>query len=430
MPLNFTSVALPGFRRRHHFTSDCGPSNPHQNLLKHSDRHPIPSRFKHAAHQQASSHITQAHLHPSASSSNLSNGQRQASPFLMHELNRELESINHIHQSAQPSQINPAWQKQFIGHFMKHSVSMDEMARMERSFHSVQPSSQAPPAMHWSQQFTHNHDQASKSSSRSIHHMSPLSITLWRTQSRATLGSPRHKWSSLPQIVELTKENWEAEFAKIGNQLKAQPTAESQEHPPFVDQQSPLSSLSQDTTPQPGHDLGRHRGGHRVPEDDFVGPDLSRPLETTITPENVGNFLDHPEPYLFQSNNPYVGVPDPFEEGQRLLRSGATLSEAALAFEAACQAEENQEDSWRMLGETQAADEKEQLAIKAFQRAVGCQEMRALAILERWLMDTYPAIAANVSANQKSNEDQHNPWSRHAMVVEKFILAARAGPEV
>ncbi|PLW23994.1 hypothetical protein PCANC_27788 [Puccinia coronata f. sp. avenae] len=76
----------------------------------------------------------------------------------MHELNKDLESINCIHQSAQPSQINPAWQKQFIGHSMKHSVSMDKMACMECSFCSVQPSSQAPPAMHWSQQFAHNHN--------------------------------------------------------------------------------------------------------------------------------------------------------------------------------------------------------------------------------------------------------------------------------
>ncbi|PLW27866.1 hypothetical protein PCANC_23409, partial [Puccinia coronata f. sp. avenae] len=112
---------------------DCGPSNPLQNLLKHSNRHLIPSQFEHTAHQQASSHSTQAHLHG-------------ATPWPRPPI------------SSMASAKLPPWQKQFIGHSMKHSVSMDKMACMECSFCSVQPSSQAPPAMHWSQQFAHNHN--------------------------------------------------------------------------------------------------------------------------------------------------------------------------------------------------------------------------------------------------------------------------------
>ncbi|KAA1106319.1 Peroxisomal membrane signal receptor PTS1 [Puccinia graminis f. sp. tritici] len=476
---------------------DCGPSNPLQNLLKHADRHPLSSRFEefnqsnHHQHQNASGSNNQL---PQPSSSNI---HRQPAPFLMNDLKNELESINRIHHSAQPPQIEQAWQKQFMGSSIRPSVSSDEIARMDQSFRSVahQQPNQAPPSMHWSQQFTDSQDQVPQCSSHSIHRMSTQGFCSPSLHPTSLLGFPHQSMlnqdrsffspsaihhpmasddqQSKAQIVELSEQNWEAEFAKIGNQLEAQPNAESQDHQDTsfssVDHQS--SSSGQETSSDEADKeflrsleatwqslaANLKPGSLSVPdvpiweaayEDDFLSPDLSRHPETPITPENVGDFLDHPEPYPFQSNNPFIGSIDPFEEGQRLLHSGATLSEAALAFEAACQSDESRADAWRMLGETQAADEKEQLAIKAFQRAVGCrdgngqsawmslaicwvnegQEMRALAILERWLMDTYPAIAANFSANKKA-EESNNPWDRHAMVVEKFIQAARAGPE-
>ncbi|POW08595.1 hypothetical protein PSHT_09510 [Puccinia striiformis] len=473
--------------------SDCGPANPLQNLLKHSERNQSTSSYEQRNHQQ----------HASSS-----NAHRQATPFLMNDLRNELDSINQAH----PPQINQgmlsfdlcsthaihlkarclrnsftAWQKQFAGTSMRPSLSSDEMARLEQSFNPTtqhQQPNQAGPSMQWSQQFTENQDQhVLQSSSPSIHvsrDQQGFPKMLLHTTGMA--GFPRqsmpyqgHSLFSQPpihhqsmisqdqqskaQIVELlTEENWEAEFAKIGNHIDAQPNHESLQQTAqdissseSVDHQSPLSSLSQETTP----------------EDKEADAEFLRSLEATwkglaanlntgniqkrqSTAENVGDFLDNPEPYPFQSNNPFLGSNDPFEEGQRLLHSGAPLSEAALAFEAACQMDENRADAWRMLGETQAANEKEQLAIKAFQRAVGCrdgngqsawmslaicwvnegQEMRALAILERWLMDTYPAISAQFTATQKGDSSSNNPWNRHETVVEKFLQAARAGPEV
>ncbi|KAI7967618.1 hypothetical protein MJO29_000895 [Puccinia striiformis f. sp. tritici] len=471
--------------------SDCGPANPLQNLLKHSERNQSTSSYEQRNHQQ----------HASSS-----NAHRQATPFLMNDLRNELYSINQAH----PPQIDQAWQKQFAGTSMRPSLSSDEMARLEQSFHPTtqhQQRNQAGPSMQWSQQFTENQDQhVLQSSSPSIHvsrDQQGFPKMLLHTTGMA--GFPRqsmpyqgHSLFSQPpihhqsmisqdqqskaQIVELTEENWEAEFAKIGNHIDAQPNHESLQQTAqdissseSVDHQSPLSSLSQETTPEDkeadaeflrsleatwkGLAANLNTGSLSVPsvpnwdefnDDDFLGPNLSRHPETPITAENVGDFLDNPEPYPFQSNNPFLGSNDPFEEGQRLLHSGAPLSEAALAFEAACQMDENRADAWRMLGETQAANEKEQLAIKAFQRAVGCrdgngqsawmslaicwvnegQEMRALAILERWLMDTYPAISAQFTATQKGDSSSNNPWNRHETVVEKFLQAARAGPEV
>lgn len=72
--------------------------------------------------------------------------------------------------------------------------------------------------------------------------------------------------------------------------------------------------------------------------------------------------------YPFDPNNPYLFHDDPFGEGMQLLAAG-TLSEAVLAFEAACQQTPDREDAWRVLGTTQAENEKDQLAIRALNRA-------------------------------------------------------------
>ncbi len=72
--------------------------------------------------------------------------------------------------------------------------------------------------------------------------------------------------------------------------------------------------------------------------------------------------------YPFDPNNPYLFHDDPFGEGMQLLAAG-TLSEAVLAFEASCQQVPGREDAWRVLGTTQAENEKDQLAIRALNRA-------------------------------------------------------------
>jgi len=74
--------------------------------------------------------------------------------------------------------------------------------------------------------------------------------------------------------------------------------------------------------------------------------------------------------YVFEPNNPYLEHINPFQEGLRLMEEGGSLSEAALAFEAAVQKDENISDAWMWLGNTQAQNEKEEAAIRALQKAV------------------------------------------------------------
>ncbi|KAL8287364.1 hypothetical protein RQP46_003816 [Phenoliferia psychrophenolica] len=161
------------------------------------------------------------------------------------------------------------------------------------------------------------------------------------------------------------------------------------------------------------------------------------------TRDNVDAFLQNEQAYPFAPENTYMGHPDPYAEGQRLLAEGAPLSEAALAFEAACRIDETRGEAWRAAGETWAADEREVKGIRALEKAVACggpdgiaawmslavayvnegQELRALATLERWLSLAYPSISvppASASAG---------PWDASNRVIDLFLGAARAGPD-
>ncbi|RNF02146.1 putative peroxisome targeting signal 1 receptor [Trypanosoma rangeli] len=72
--------------------------------------------------------------------------------------------------------------------------------------------------------------------------------------------------------------------------------------------------------------------------------------------------------YPFEPNNPYMYHDKPMEEGLAMLQL-ANLAEAALAFEAVCQKEPENIESWRLLGKTQAENEKDNLAIIALNHA-------------------------------------------------------------
>jgi peroxin-5 len=117
--------------------------------------------------------------------------------------------------------------------------------------------------------------------------------------------------------------------------------------------------------------------------------DLWNTLKDNLTDsEDVQNILDDPSswetefsdlnavaapqlgPYQFEPNNHYLTHPDPMTEGIRLTEEGGSLSEAALAFEAAVQQDDSNSRAWMMLGNVQAQNEKEEPAIRALERAV------------------------------------------------------------
>lgn len=117
--------------------------------------------------------------------------------------------------------------------------------------------------------------------------------------------------------------------------------------------------------------------------------DLWSTLKDNLTDsEDIQNILDDPAswetefsdmnavaapqlgPYTFEPKNHYLTHPNPMAEGIRLTEEGGSLSEAALAFEAAVQQDETNSRAWMMLGNVQAQNEKEEPAIRALERAI------------------------------------------------------------
>ncbi|GAA5878947.1 hypothetical protein JCM8547_003255 [Rhodosporidiobolus lusitaniae] len=183
---------------------------------------------------------------------------------------------------------------------------------------------------------------------------------------------------------------------------------------------------------------------------DGAGNDLldtrdMRSAPETWTRDNVDLFLQNQAPFPYQEENKYMDAQDPYAEGMRLLAEGAPLSEAALAFEAACRMDETRGEAWKAAGETWAADEREVKGIRALEKAVACggpdgiaawmslavayvnegQELRSLATLEKWISLAYPFITLPPldTANLQS------PWDASNHVIDLFIAAAQAGPE-
>jgi peroxin-5 len=126
----------------------------------------------------------------------------------------------------------------------------------------------------------------------------------------------------------------------------------------------------------------------------------------------------HSTEYPFEPNNPYMFHEDPFMEGHDLLAAG-TLSEAVLAFEAACQKDPKAAEHWQFLGTTQAENEKDHLAIIALNVAItlcptNLHALSALAVshtneahhalalqaIKNWITvnENYPGVAEAVGA--------------------------------
>lgn len=63
--------------------------------------------------------------------------------------------------------------------------------------------------------------------------------------------------------------------------------------------------------------------------------------------------------YVFSELNPYVGHPNPFQEGQELFREGL-LSEAVLALEAEVLKNPDNSEGWRFLGLANAENDDDQ----------------------------------------------------------------------
>ncbi|GAA5825399.1 hypothetical protein JCM11251_006967 [Rhodosporidiobolus azoricus] len=285
------------------------------------------------------------------------------------------------------------------------------------------------------------------------------------------------------RFVELDDAAWEAQFARAGEGMEtkeapAVPAAQQvsdqanvleeelqidateSDHQLLKDLESTWSSLKNqlDSTAasdaelaqweaQYGSQFNDIHGESLLGEDeDFVDTPEIRQSNRQWTRDNVDLFLKDERPFPFSEENQYLEHADPYAEGLRLLAEGAPLSEAALAFEAACKLDETRAEAWKAAGETWAADEREVKGIRALEKAVACggpegiaawmslavayvnegQELRALATLEKWISLAYPSITLPSPLDPSQLQ---SPWDASNRVIDLFIAAAQAGPQ-
>jgi peroxin-5 len=150
--------------------------------------------------------------------------------------------------------------------------------------------------------------------------------------------------------------------------------------------------------------------------------------------------------YLFEQENLFKNVTNPFEEGVKIMEDGGNLSLAALAFEAAVQKDPNHIAAWVRLGESQAQNEKETPAIRALEHALkqdpsNLEALMGLAVsytnegyestayrtLERWLATKYPSLIKEPLSSdaEMGFTDRH---VLHEKVTNLFIQAAQLSP--
>ncbi|XP_062195420.1 peroxisome biogenesis protein 5-like isoform X2 [Phragmites australis] len=143
--------------------------------------------------------------------------------------------------------------------------------------------------------------------------------------------------------------------------------------------------------------------------------------------------------YVFSETNPYVGHPNPMQEGQDLFRKGL-LSEAVLALEAEVLKNPDNAEGWRLLGITHAENDDDKQAIAAMMRAQEAnptnlevllalgvshtnelEQGEALRYLYRWLQNhpKYGGLAPPQSTDSPYGPD----------VVKLFNEAAQMSPE-
>jgi peroxin-5 len=150
--------------------------------------------------------------------------------------------------------------------------------------------------------------------------------------------------------------------------------------------------------------------------------------------------------YMFEQENLFKNITNPFEEGIKIMEEGGNLSLAALAFEAAVQKDPQHIAAWVKLGESQAQNEKETPAIRALEQALkldpsNLEALMGLAVsytnegyestayrtLERWLATKYPTLIKEPLSSdaEMGFTDRH---LLHEKVTNLFIAAAQLSP--
>ncbi|KAI9709311.1 MAG: Peroxisomal membrane signal receptor PTS1 [Bogoriella megaspora] len=395
-------------------------------------------------------------------SGQLPQGPGPASPFAMEQMRRELDQASHpspVGQQQWASEFNPGLQENVIRHqsLRASTISPAEFASFQNPGAVREARTTSPPIMNGYQAPMGMGYGMGMNSMRMGAGMMPQSYSNLNTQRAEPQGKGKGR------MIELDDNDWEAQFKELEtnqadlNSLdeEAREAMERQLHDldrsvlsetdEFGDFESIWKGIQAETAA--ARNLAdeleeeRYRDGLHIGDDfdRFEGFDSLNTHLPTQDPE-LGN-------YLFEQENPFKDLHDPFSEGMRIMEEGGNLSLAALAFEAAVQKDPQHVEAWTRLGGAQAQNEKESPAIRALEQAIkldpsNLEALMGLAVsytnegydstayrtLERWLATKYPSL---IETPLSDGSDELGFTERHILqkrVTDLFIQAAQLSP--
>lgn len=253
------------------------------------------------------------------------------------------------------------------------------------------------------------------------------------------------------KMVELDDEHWEEQFKQIDIQGREQD--ESMAAEPELDQMD--RSVLESETNEFGDFESIWRG---IQAETAAARDLAE-TENHLGEygdwegfDNIGTHQPFRDPqlgdYMFEEENIFKEVQNPFDEGVRIMQEGGNLSLAALAFEAAVQKDPSHIEAWVLLGSAQAQNEKETPAIRALEQALDLDPNNLTALmglavsytnegydstayrtLERWLSVKYPSIISPTALSSDADVGFTDRHLLHEKVTDLFISAAQLSPD-
>lgn len=234
------------------------------------------------------------------------------------------------------------------------------------------------------------------------------------------------------RMVELDDKDWEAQFAQM--ESTDQKDLDALDAEANAAMEAELNDMDRQLADEDAFVDGMHMGDL----DQWEGFDGLN-THSSIKDPQLGD-------YLFEEDNLFKDVTNPFQEGMRIMEEGGNLSLAALAFEAAIQKDPEHVEAWTKLGAAQAQNEKETPAIRALEQALkldpsNLEALMGLAVsytnegydstayrtLERWLATKYPTLVKEPLSSDADMgfTDRH---VLHEKVTNLFIEAAQLSP--
>ncbi|RFU34310.1 hypothetical protein B7463_g1988, partial [Scytalidium lignicola] len=262
------------------------------------------------------------------------------------------------------------------------------------------------------------------------------------------------------KMIELDDENWEEQFKQIDLQ------AQSQEQDENAAIERELNEMDRSVLESETNEFGDFESiwkgiqaetaaARQMVSDSNLDEELAH-MGDFDQWEGFDNLNTHVSPfrdpqlgeYMFEEDNIFKEINNPFEEGVRIMREGGNLSLAALAFEAAVQKDPQHVDAWVLLGTSQAQNEKETPAIRALEHALkldpnNLSALMGLAVsytnegydstayrtLERWLSVKYPTIISTTDLSTDNDVGFTDRHLLHNKVTDLFISAAQLSPD-